>query len=305
MRAHRLLPLLLITLTLVGFGRPGSAEAARWAVGDGSLPELDALAKAVDAAITKAANRAPAFKKGQEIRLLVTCTEGGCSPAISSVTMLTPAQIEEVLGWARRWILPVTTPGLAVAVRVWWDKPRKGEKKEKLKPGDVPTRPPPGLYWAMGFDPAAQGGLPLDEVLRPERLVFSSAAQVCSAEVGAMRVGHGSTTLWHVDITSGGTITATPQDQYVPPPDPKQVKKDEAAAGAGAGAAALGLEAPKAPEGTPAVEVPPLGVGGIPIVPRELTALEQCLSFKLATARFKGTATTATSVDRLPVTVLP
>ena len=271
------------------------AHAARWAVGDSSLPEIDTLAGQVDAAITKAANRAPAFKKGPEIRLLVTCTEGGCSPTVTSSQLLLPEQRDEVIAWAKRWILPVTTPGLAVAVRVWWDKPRKGEKKEKLKAGDVPTRPPPGLYWAVGFEPEGTGGLPLAEVLRAERLVFSSSAQVCTEELSKLRVGHGSTTLWHLDITATG-IQATPQDQYIAPVDPKDEKAKAAGGGA---AAALGLEAP-----VEAVAAP-IETGGRVVVPRELSELEQCLAFKLATARFKGASEQATSVDRLPVTVIP
>ena len=135
--------------------------------------------------------------------------------------------------------------------------------------------------------------------------MFSSSAQVCADELSKLRVGHGSTTLWHLDIAESGSIQVTPQDQYVPPPDPKQVKKDQAAAGAGAGAAALGIEAPKAPEGAPEAELPLIGAGGVPIVPRELTELETCLAFKLATARFKGGGAGTTSVDRLPVTVIP
>ena len=267
------------------------------------MPELDGLAAAVDKAITKAAPKAPAFKKGPEIRLLITCTEGGCSPSITATNMLSE-QVDEVLAWSRKWILPVTTPGLAVAVRVWWDKPRKGEKKEKLKPGEIPTKPPPGLYWTLGFEPDAMGALALDEVLRAERLVFSSAAQVCTKEIAAMRVGHGSTTLWHVDIAASGSIQATPQDQYVPPPDPKKQKKDEAAASGGGALAGLGIEAPAEAEGAE-VAVPLVGVGGIPVIPRELSELETCLAFKLGTARFKGGDDGPTSVDRLPVTVLP
>ena len=271
------------------------AHAARWAVGDSSLPELDALAVAVDKAITKAATKAPAFKKGLEVRLLIACTEGGCSPSITATNMVSE-QVEEVLDWSSRWILPVTTPGLAVAVRVWWDKPRKGEKKEKLKPGESPTRPPPGLFWALGFEPSALGGLALEEVLRAERLVFSSAAEVCTEEVAALRAGHGSTTLWHVDIAASGAVQATPQDQYVPPVDPKQQKKDEAAAAVGA---LTGVDADASPV------ISGIGVGGSPVVPRELTALETCLAFKLGTARFKGGGEASSSVDRLPVTVLP
>ncbi|MCO4772141.1 MAG: hypothetical protein KDA24_19060 [Deltaproteobacteria bacterium] len=301
---HTLPPLLALLFCLVA--TPAFA-GPQWAVGDGSLPELDALASAIDKAITKAGPKAPAFKKGPELRVLVTCTEAGCSPSVTQVSNIAPEQVQEVLTWARKWILPVTTPGLAMSVRVWWGKPRKGEKKEKLKAGQQPTKPPPGLYWSVGFEPSAVGPLPLDEVLRAERLVFSSAAQVCSAEVSAMRVGHGSTTLWHVDIAASGSIQATPQDQYVPPPDPKEQKKEQAAA-AGAGAAgAFGLEAPavEAPEGAPAAELPAIGAGGIAIVPRELTALETCLQFKLATARYKGGGDGPTSVDRLPVTVVP
>ena len=286
----RWLPLFLL------LALPTSATAARWAVGDTSLPEHDSLAKAIDAAITKQAPRAPGLKPGPELRLLVTCTDGGCSPEIVSTT-LEGDDLEQTLAWTRRWILPVTTPGLAMGVRVWWEKPRRGEKKEKLKGDQQPTRPPPGLRWSVGFAPEAEGGLPLDEVLRAERLVFSSAAKVCAAEVEALPARWGSTTLWHLEIAESGSTQAIPQDQYVPPPDEKKAAAKKAGAAAGGAAAALGIEAP---EGAPAVPADEEVAGP---EPRELTELETCIAFKLTTARWKGTG--ATSVDRLPVTVLP
>lgn len=286
---------------LLLLGAATATAAPRWAVGDDTLPELDALASAIDKAIAKTTVKAPDFKKGPSVRLLVSCTEGGCAPSVTKVDNITNEQVQEVLAWSRKWILPVTTPGLAMSVRVWWDKPRKGEKKrKKLKPGEQHTTPPPGLYWSVAFEPEATGALPLEEVLRAERLVFSSAAQVCSTELGKLRVGHGSTTLWHVDINAAGSIQATPQDQYVPPPD----EKEEKAKAVGGGAAdALGLEAPESPVGVPPEGA--LGVAGIEIVPRELSELEKCLQFKIATARFKGGGDGPTAVDRLPVTVVP
>ena len=290
----RALPVLACVLSLLAL--PTSSDAARWAAGDQTLPELDRLVADVDKAIGKAAIRAPAHKKGNELRAVVTCSEGGCRPVISTSTLsgedLTTAQ-----AWLKKWILPVTTPGLAVPVRVWWDKPRKGEKPEKLKPGMQPTRPPPGLYWSVGFTPSAQGPVALEEVLRAERLVFKAAAASCPDEVAQLKSGSGMTTFWHLDVTGAGAVTAVPQDLYVPPPDPKEAKKAKAKEGAAGAAALLGVEAPAEAPAEEAAEAEP---------PREWTALETCVAGMLAQARIKGGGgEEVTRVDDLPVSVVP
>jgi len=291
----RALTALLVLVALVSFAPP--ADAARWAAGDQTLPELDRLVADVEKAITKAAIKAPAHKKGAEVLAVVVCSEGGCRPEISTST-LEGDDLAAAATWLKKWILPVTTPGLAVPVRVWWDKPRKGEKKEKLKPGEQPTRPPPGLFWAVGFAPAAAGPLALEEVLRAERLVFKAAAASCPDEVGQLKSGSGMTQFWHLDVTGAGGITAVPQDLYVPPPDPKKAKAKEAAGGAAAGAAMLGLEAP--------VEVPAEEEAGEAEPPREWTPLETCVAGMLAGARVKGAGgDEVTRVDNLPVSVVP
>jgi hypothetical protein len=297
----RVLTALLVLAALVSFASP--ADAGRWAAGDQTLPELDRLVADVEKAITKAAIRAPGHKPGAEIKAVVVCSEGGCRPEIGS-TSLEGEDLTVAATWLKKWILPVTTPGLAVPVRVWWDKPRKGEKKEKLKPGDQPTRPPPGLFWAVGFAPSATGPVALEEVLRAERLVFKAATASCPDEVGQLKSGSGTTQFWHLDVTGAGGITAVPQDLYVPPPDPKELKKakaKEAAGGAAGGAALLGLEAPEAP-----VEVPADEEAGEAEPPREWTPLETCVAAMLAGARVKSAGgDEVTRVDSLPVSVVP
>ena len=284
-----------VLLVLLCLAAP--AHAARWAAGDQTLPELDRLVGDVEKAITKAAIRAPAHKKGVEFQVTVVCSEGGCRPEVQSTT-LEGEELAAAVAWSKKWILPVTTPGLAVPVRVWWDKPRKGEKKEKLKPGDQPTMPPPGLYWSVGFAPAAEGPIALEEVLRAERLVFKAAAASCPEETRALKSGSGKTLFWHLDVAGGGVITAGPQDLYVPPPDPKEAKKAQAKEGAGGAAALLGLEAP--------VEVPAEEAAAEAEPPREWTPLETCVAGILATARVKGAGGDAvTRVDLLPVSVVP
>ena len=290
----RFLTALFFVAALTTFALP--AHAARWAAGDQTLPELDRLVADVEKAITKAAIRAPAHKKGVEIRAVVTCSEGGCRPEIQSTT-LEGDDLAAAVTWLKKWILPVTTPGLAIPVRVWWDKPRKGEKKEKLQPGQQPTRPPPGLYWSVGFTPSAEGPLALEEVLRAERLVFKAAAASCPDEVSALKMGSGMTGFWHLDVAGSGAVTAVPQDLYVPPPDPKEAKKAQAKEGAAGAAALLGVEAPVAAEAEEAAEAEP---------PREWTPLETCVAGILATARIKGAGGDAvTRVDNLPVSVVP
>ncbi len=280
-----------------------SAHGGRWAAGDQTLPELDRLSADVGKAIDKAAIKAPGHKPGAEIQAVVLCSVGGCRPEITSTT-LSGDDLATASTWLKKWILPVTTPGLAVPVRVWWDKPRKGEKKEKLKDGDLPTRPPPGLFWSVGFAPASTGPVPLEEVLRAERLVFKAAAASCPDEVGQLKSGSGTTQFWHLDVAGTGAITAVPQDLYVPPPDPKELKKEKAKEGAaaGAGAAALfGVEAPESP-----VAVPAEADAGEALPPREWTPLETCVAGMLAGARVKGAGgAEVTRVDRLPVSVVP
>lgn len=297
----RALTVLSILAVLITFAPP--VEAGRWAAGDQTLPELDRLSADIEKAITKAAIKAPGHKPGAEIQAIVVCTEGGCRPEIGSTTF-TGDDLAAAATWLKKWILPVTTPGLAVPVRIWWDKPRKGEKKEKLKAGEQPTRPPPGLFWAVGFAPAATGPLALEEVLRAERLVFKAAAASCPDEVGALKSGSGMTQFWHLDVSGAGAITAVPQDLYVPPPDPKELKKEKAKEGAaaGAGAAALfGVEAPESP-----VEVPPEEEAGEALPPREWTPLETCVAGMLAGARVKGAGgEEVTRVDGMPVSVVP
>jgi hypothetical protein len=219
--------------------------------------------------------------------------------------------------WISKWILPVGEPGMAVPVQVRWEKPARGEKKEKVAKGGTPTRPPVGLRYDVGYAVTVEGVVAADEVLRAERLVFS-AEERCMEEVATLPQPGFSTTFWHLDIAADGVVTATPQDVYVPPPDPTTKAGKKALEAAGEGAGEAGIEAPETPKPeAPKFELP----GGLkapeapapeqaaaeaePVEPpREWTAMELCVAPHLAEARVRLPAKTGiTRVDGFPVVV--
>ncbi len=319
MRSLRsVLPLALVAALATAVAAAGPRQ---WAAGDASLPELDAYVEGVRTAVGKTLPRAPASKPGAEVRLLVTASDGGSRAAIEEST-LDPKLMPEMETWASKWILPVGEPGMAVPVRVWWEKPPKGYKKEKVPKGGTRTRPPPGLQFDVGWAPETHESPAAGEVLKAGRLVFTSG-DACPDELADLRAGTWAVTRWHLDVGPDGAVEATPQDLYVPPPDPNTREGRRALAEMEA------AEAPavEAPEGAPAVEAPAAPEapkfefpGGVKAPekpakeeeeeaepeppPREWTPLEQCLAARLAEARPRLPADGgATGVDDFPVLV--
>ena len=314
-----LLPL-LASLALLPVPASG-ADGTVWSAGQIDLPLLDSGQRDILRAIEKTAHRAPIWKKGVVADVLITASDGG-SRATVVESNIDEAKLPEFETWISKWILPVGEPGMAVPVQVRWVKPDKGEKKEKVPKGGTPTKPPPGLRYDVGFAVSIDGPVTAEEVLRAERLVFTAGDGFCPDEVATLpRPGWG-TTLWHLDIAVDGAITATPQDVYVPPPDPttKEGKKALEAAGEGAGEA--GVEAPEMPEapkpeapkfelpgGLKAPEAPEAPEAGAPEEeavepPREWTPMELCVAPHLAEARVRlPDKAGITRVDGFPVVV--
>lgn len=306
----------LPVLLLLPAGEAPARDPAAWAVGDVDLPTVEAFRQGVLEAVEKAAPRAPAWKPGAEARLLVVASDAGARATLVDSTV-DPKLLPELEEWTRRWILPVGEPGMAMPVRVRWDKPGSGEKKEKVPKGGTPTRPPPGLRVEVGYLVAATGPVAADEVVRAAGLVFSSEER-CLSEVEAMRVGTLATMLWHMEIASDGAVRAIPQDLHVPPAEAGGKGGKQAADAAKAPKAeapkmeAPKMEAPKmeAPK-TPKVEVPggvavPEAAGGAEAAapPREWTALESCVAARLAESRVRtAPSSQATLLDDFPVVV--
>ncbi len=316
MTTRLLLFALLAPLALLP-ASPAVAGDAVWAAGEIELPALVAYQQEILRAIEKQAHRAPIWKKGIEVELAVTASDGGSRATIVE-SNIDDKNLPEFETWVSKWILPVGEPGMAVPVHVRWVKPDKGEKKEKVPKGGTPTKPPPGLRWDVGYQVSVEGPVPADEVLRAERLVFTAGDAFCPDEVATLGRPGWAVTLWHLDLAADGAITATPQDLYVPPPDPttKEGKKALEAAGEGAGAA--GIEAPEAPAApeAPKFELP----GGLKAPeapakeeaeeeepaepPREWTPMEVCVAVHLAEARVKAPEDDGvTRVDSFPVVV--
>jgi hypothetical protein len=333
----RALLLLVLPWILAGSPPPGPV---RWAVGDQGIEILAPFASQVGDAIKKVAAKAPAWKPGAEVRVVVRTSEGGARPERTGGTELLEGQPAEIDGWLAKWLLPVVTPGLAVPVRLTWEKPGKGEKKEKVPPGGTPTQPPPGFRYQVGYAPAAAGALALDEVLRGVRLVFQSG-DACEEELLDMPKGSARSGFWHLDVAADGAVNAIPQDLWVPPPPEGKGKKGGGGGDAKAPEAKAeapkaeapkaeapkaefgGFKAPeakkpemkapeaKAPEAKkPEVELPEGkgggggAAGGAAGPARDWTPLETCIGKRLATARFKmpGKGGAATQVDEVAVT---
>ena len=289
-------------------------DGATWSAGQIDLPGLVAYQQEIVRAIDKTAHRAPAWKPGVVADVLVTASDGG-SRAVVVQSNIDEKRLPDFETWISKWILPVGEPGMAMPVQVRWVKPARGEKKEKVPKGGTPTKPPVGLRYDVGYSVTVEGVVGIDEVLRAERLVFSSEDR-CPEQVATLSRPGWSTTLWHLDIAKDGAITATPQDVYVPPPDPTTKAGKKALEAAGEGAGEAGIEAPEvaAPE-APKLELP----GGLkapelpekkepeaePVEPpREWTAMELCVAPHLAEARVRLPAKTGiTRVDGFPVVV--
>jgi len=328
---RRSAPLLLLCL-LAPAAHAGDGH--EWAGGEVALPAMTAYADAVDAAIAKTLVKGPRHKKpGADARMMITASDGGSRATYVSGT-LDAAQQTELEAWSRKWILPVGEPGMALPVRVWWEKPAKDEK-EKLKKGEDPTKPSPGMRYSVGYEVGATGAVDADEVKRAAGLVFTSAAR-CPDEVADMRPPSVRATFWHLEIDAAGAVEPIPQDLWVAPPDPatKEGRRalaamEEAAAPEVPGAevpavegapkiegpkiAAPKFEAPKAPkaeapkvEAPAGPEAPELGAEEGEAAPpaREWTPLEVCVGAALAESRVRAPAKPGvTHVDHLPVLV--
>ncbi len=313
----------LLALGLLLFAAPASAGDHEWAAGEIKLPIMTAYAEAVDAAIGKTLVKGPRHKKhGGEAHLLITATDGG-SRASYVRGSLDAEQQTELEAWARKWILPVGEPGMALPVKVWWEKPGKDEK-EKLKKGQEPTRPSPGMRYSVGFAAEVAGAVEASVVLTAAGLVFTSSER-CVEEVADMRRPTMRASFWHLDVDGTGAVTAMPQDLYVPPPDPttREGKRALAAMEEAAAAEAPAVEgAPEAPAvEAPKVEAPKFELPGGAAPPekpekpaeeeaeptpppREWTPLEVCVGAALTEARIRAPADGgATLVDHLPVLV--
>jgi hypothetical protein len=313
------LPLLGALALLFVAGTSTAGGVPEWAAAEIELSQVTTQVEGVRRAIDKTLPKAPAWKPGPAAHLMIMSTDGGSRAEVISTTLIDDKQLPELTTWMSKWILPVGEPGMAVPVRVWWEKPARGEKKEKLKKGQEPTQPPPGLRIWVGYEVKVEGAVAADEVLRAVRLVFS-AEQACPDDVAGMRIGTLSTTMWHLDVAGDGSILPVPQDVYVPPPilsakEQKALEDAQAIGGEAAGAAGIeGPEAPAPPE-APKFELP----GGIKapekaekeeepeeevVPPREWTTMELCVAERLKTARIKPPADgKKTLVDDLPVVV--
>lgn len=317
------LPVLALLLPLLP--APGHAGDHEWGAGEITLPALTAYAEAVDAAIGKTLVKGPRHKKhGAVAHLLITASDGGSRASYARGT-LDPDQQTELEAWSRKWILPVGEPGMALPVKVWWDKPGKDEK-EKLKKGEEPTKPAPGLRYHVGYDVEVSGSVEAGVVLTAAGLVFTSTDR-CLDEVADMRRPAVRASFWHLEIDGTGRVEALPQDLWIPPPDPSTREGKRALAAMEEAAAAEAPAVEGAPE-APAVEAPKVeapkfelpggakppekpeapGAGDAEVEPapppREWTPLEVCVGAALQEARVRAPADGGTThVDHLPVLV--